>query len=81
MPMRDEINTEMQREDFGRHFRARLDIAMMQGDKLVKQYRENVATALINAGITLIPSDHLRDHEYVVSRGVYEAAKKICGTG
>jgi hypothetical protein len=35
------------------------------------------AETLLTAGITLIPCDHLLDHQFAVSRGVYEAAKKI----
>lgn len=39
--------------------------------------KNRVADTLLSCGITLIPSDHLLDHQFVVSRGVYEAAKKL----
>jgi hypothetical protein len=49
----------------------------MSGQELVERYREDTARTLLSAGITLIPSEHLTDNQFVVSRGVYEAARKI----
>lgn len=69
--------TEQHANDIGRRISAQMQAATLSGEKLVKEYRENIAQALISVGITLIPSDYLRDHEYVVSRGVYEAAKNL----
>ena len=57
-------------------FRARLAAASLSGERLVEQFRHDAAKALIRAGITLIPSENLQDHQIVVSRGVYNAAKK-----
>lgn len=55
---------------------AQLDLAGKTGEKLVEEYRERMAETLMLAGVTLIPCDHLLDHQYAVSRGVYEAAKR-----
>ncbi len=60
-----------------RAFLARLQAMGNSAKQLTEEYRFNCAKTLLSAGITLIPSDHLRDHEFVVSRGVYEAAKKL----
>lgn len=40
-------------------------------------YREKTAITLLRAGVSLIPCDYLQDHQFIVSRGVYEAAKRI----
>lgn len=77
--MPQDVERELQADTFRRSFMARLEVAQLSGEKLVEEYRDKIASAMISAGITLIPSDHLRDHEYVVSRGVYEAAKKLSG--
>ena len=60
-----------------RALRAQMDLMGKTGEKLVEEHRMRCAETLLTAGITLIPSDHLLDHQFVVSRGVYEAAKKI----
>jgi len=57
--------------------RGRMDAAFKTGEELVKSHRESLAHALFSSGITLIPSDHLLDHQFVVSQGVYDAAKHI----
>lgn len=57
-------------------FAARLEVAELHSEKLVEEFRFSCAKALLSAGITLIPSENLEDHQFVVSRGVYEAAKK-----
>jgi hypothetical protein len=49
----------------------------MMGKKFAGEYRDKVASSLLQASLTLIPSDHLLDHQFVVSRKVYEAAKRI----
>lgn len=77
--MKDYIDKEINRYTIESGLRARIDIAQMCGDALVKEYRERVASALLGVGIELIPSEHLKDHQYVVSRGVYEAAKQQLG--
>jgi hypothetical protein len=60
-----------------RSLRAQLDLMGKTGEKLIEEHRMRCAETLLTAGITLIPCDHLLDHQFVVSRGVYEAAKKI----
>jgi hypothetical protein len=55
----------------------RMDLMGKTGEKLVEEHRNRVAETLLAVGITLIPCDDLLDHQFAVSRGVYEAAKKI----
>jgi hypothetical protein len=69
---RDRLANELHRS-----LRARLEVMEMMGKKCVEEYREQVARSLLTASLTLIPSDHLQDHQFVVSRGVYEKAKKL----
>jgi hypothetical protein len=56
-------------------------LTQMDLEEVHKRHRRNVAKHLMASGITLIPSDRLQDHEYVVSRGVYDAAKKYLMEG
>ena len=63
-----------------RSLRAQLDLMGKTGEKLVEEHRTRCAETLLTAGITLIPCDHLLDHQFAVSRGVYEAAKKLTPT-
>ena len=58
-------------------FRAQIDAMELHGKRLVEEYRNDCAKSLLRAGITLIPSDFLQDHQFVVSRGVYEAARQM----
>jgi len=53
----------------------------LTGKKLAEEYRNKCAAALVGAGITLIPSEDLEDHQFVVSRGVYDAAKRFIKKG
>ena len=76
-----DMKREMERQDLETGLRARLEIASMCGKKLVQEYRERIALTLMAAGIQLIPSDDLKDHQYVVSRGVYDAAKRVAEKG
>lgn len=55
-------------------FRAHLELAGMNAKALVQRYQRTVANALISAGVCIIPSDVLEDHQFMVSRGVYDAA-------
>jgi hypothetical protein len=64
-------------DEVGRGLWTRLEIMEMTGNRLAEEYRERVASSLLAASLTLIPSDHLLDHQFVVSRGVYEAARRI----
>lgn len=51
--------------------------AVSAADKITEDYRTKVAETFLSGGITLYPSDTLKDNEYMVSRAVYEAAKKL----
>lgn len=62
-----------------RSLRVQLDLMGKTGEKLVEEHRMRCAETLLTAGLTLIPCDGLLDHQFAVSRGVYEAAKKIGG--
>lgn len=66
---------------FTKAMKAQIDLMGTTGEKLIQEYRDRVASTLLSAGICLIPSDHLMDHQYVVSRGVYDAAKKLARGG
>lgn len=68
-----------QPDDYARHFKARWEA--LAEEQLLEQRREeeqeHKAMLLMQAGVVLIPSDHLKDNEFVVSRGIYEAAKRL----
>ncbi len=72
-----DFNKDRLANEIGRSLKARLEIMEMMGKKVVEEYREQVAHSLLSANLTIIPSDHLQDHQFVVSRGVYEAARRI----
>lgn len=57
---------------------AQLEQLQRSGDGLMQEYRVKAAKALIGCGMQLIPSDTLRDGQFVVSRGVYDAAIELC---
>lgn len=57
---------------------AGMEQAKVSGERLVEDYRLRIAETFLLAGITLIPSQHLQDHQFVVSQGIYDAAKKLC---
>lgn len=59
-----------------RALKIRSDVMTLTGQKLINEYQERTAQTLLEASLTLIPCDTLRDHEFIVSRGVYEAAKR-----
>lgn len=80
-PNYGKINADREAELLQRGLRAQLELAMRSGDKLVQEHRERMAYSLMSAGVDLIPSDHLADTQIVVSRGVYNAAKRICDNG
>ena len=77
MPTPDQIDKAITDDTLRRSMFARLQVMQMTGDKLVEEYRSKTAETLLSAGLTLIPSDHLQDHQFVVSRGIYEAARNI----
>jgi hypothetical protein len=71
------VDRDIEADTLGRSIKARWDLLKMTGEKLVDEHRMRVAETLLSCGLTLIPSEHLLDHQFVVSRGVYEAAKKF----
>lgn len=73
----DHFDQDRNFNELGRGLRAQLEIMGMTGKKLAEEYRQQVASTLLTASLTLIPSDHLQDHQFVVSRGVYESAKRM----
>lgn len=81
IPEYGRINEERETELLQRGLRAQLELAMKSGDALVKEHRERMAYSLMSAGVHLMPSDHLADTQIVVSRGVYDAAKRLCDNG
>jgi hypothetical protein len=55
-------------------FQAMLD----KCDKITRAYQAKVAQALVNiTGIELIPNEHLQDHQYMVSQGLYDSVQKL----
>lgn len=75
MPSEEQIDESICRDNFERTFRARLQAAGESVNALHERHQHDVAKALLSAGVRLIPSEYLRDDEFVVSMGVYEAAK------
>ena len=74
MPNPDTITNDIHSDTMRRAFLARVDAASMNASELAERYRDETAQSLLLAGISLIPSDHLLDHQFVVSRKMYEAA-------
>lgn len=72
---------ELEADTLNRAFRARLDAMRESAGNLLERHRHDAAMALLSAGICLIPSDHLQDHQFVVSRGVYDVARKATEKG
>lgn len=77
-PIYEEINRDREFQLLQNGFRVQLDLALKSGEALVKEHQERIAYSLLSAGWGLIPSDHLHDNQIVVSRAVYDAAKRIC---
>lgn len=77
MPDPRNVENDIEFDTLRRSLHARMELMVMTGEKLVAEHRQRVAETLLAAGITLIPSDSLQDHQFAVSRGVYEAAKKM----
>jgi len=69
-----DIDRDRLANELSRSLHARLEVMQMMGKKVADEYRDRVASTLLEASLTLIPSDHLQDHQFVGSRGVYEAA-------
>ena len=77
MPDPRQIEKTVHDDTLMRGLRAQLDVMRLTGEKLVQEHQMRVAQTLLSAGLCLIPSDTLLDNQFVVSRGVFEAAKKI----
>lgn len=48
-----------------------------EGQKINERYREGIASAFLGDGIVLIPNEHLKDHQFMVSPKIYDAALKL----
>ncbi len=72
-----DINNAINQDTLRRSLMARMEDARLSGERITEDYRNKIAETFLLAGITLFPSDTLLDHQYVVSRGVYEAAMKL----
>ena len=79
-PLNQNVEKEIRCNDIRSAFLAQLYDVEKSGESLIEDYREKAAKALYSAGLQLIPSDHLQDHQFVVSRGVYKAAQKLEST-
>ena len=81
MPSQGELQRQFEQHEMTSGLKARLAALDLTGPKLVKEYRENLAQAILAAGMTVIPLGSLQDHQIVVSRGVYDAAKQALEHG
>ena len=77
MPTPNQIEHSIDNDTLRRALLARMELAMKTGERLVEVHRDRIAEALLSAGLTLIPSEHLLDHQFCVSPGVFAAAKRI----
>ncbi len=71
------ISEQIDADTMRRALFARMEQMKLAGEQLVEDYRQKMAESFLLAGITLIPSEYLHDHQFVVSRGVYDAALKM----
>ena len=78
METSERISKRIDEELLHRGLLSRFEIAMRDAKALAESHQERLATALLESGLCLIPSDHLLDNQFVVSRGVYEAAQRVC---
>jgi len=60
-------------------FRARLEASrkVLEITALQERQAENTARRLLSAGVSLIPSEVLADNQFMVSRAVFEAARRL----
>ena len=72
-----DIERTINEDTLTRAIRGRMDAMTLTGEKLVEEHRRRIAHSLMVCGLTLIPSEHLTDNQFVVSRGVYDAAMRI----
>ena len=56
-----------------------LEAALAELATIKQRHLDALAASFGGHGIKLIPSDELKDNEYIVSRGVYEAARRLHG--
>ena len=74
----DLVQQDIDADFLRRSMYARLELLNQTGQKLVKEFQLQTAKTLMASGCCLVPSDHLQDNQFCVSRGVYEAAKRLC---
>lgn len=72
------VNDDIQFDLMNRALRAQLDLSIKSGKALVEEHRERMAYGIMAVGVHLIPHDNLLDNQFVVCRGVYESAKRLC---
>lgn len=65
--------------DAHRHLHARMAAEERKfiNQMFIEEKQQDLAKIFIQQGFTLLPSEHLRDNEVVVSQAVYDAAKHI----
>ena len=56
---------------------SRLEDVRLQMEQQKRESSERIAATPNLAGIQLIPSDDLKDNQYIVSRAVYDAAMRL----
>lgn len=64
----------------GPHYKPDVSRLMAESRRMTTEYRERTAQELLRAGIHLIPCDWLQDHQFVVSRGIYDAVQQLCAS-
>jgi hypothetical protein len=77
MPDPNDVQRSVDSDIFQRGLKARIEIMQLTGEKLQEEYRCRVAEALLQAGLTIYPSQHLHDNEFVVSCKLYETIKNM----
>lgn len=75
--MESRINKTVEEDTLSRALRAQMQLLSLTGEKLIKEHQMRVAETLLSCGITMIPCEHLLDHQFAVSPGVYRAAKEL----
>lgn len=66
-------------DEFLRHFRARLDAEDMdrKRERMRQEQLHEQACLIIRLGGLVIPSQHLKNHEIIVSEEVYRTVKNL----
>lgn len=77
MPEKNYFESDIDADRLRRAFLARIQAAAANLEELAEEYRIDTVKTMMAVGISLIPSDHLLDNQFVVSRKMYEAAKRL----